>query len=67
MNIPVAKNLNSYYKSADVEALAQFMIKKEASRIMQKGSKVAKENIINGLVNLLYNYRTNCAQQSSPS
>lgn len=30
--VPVAKNLNAYFKSADVEALSQFVIKKELSR-----------------------------------
>lgn len=61
MNLPIAKNLNAYYKSADCEALSLFIIKREASRIMARGAKITKENIINNLVSLLYNYRTNCA------
>jgi hypothetical protein len=33
MNIPVAKNLNAYYKATDVETLAQFITKREISRV----------------------------------
>jgi len=61
INIPVAKNLNGYFKGADVETLTAFILKKEASRVMVKGAKVTKENVINNLVNLLYVYRQKCA------
>lgn len=60
-NLPVAKHLNVYYKSTDVEALSQFIIKKELSRMPQKGCKATRESIINNLVTLLHNYRTHCA------
>jgi hypothetical protein len=49
--------LNNYFKGAEVETLADFTIKREASRVMQRGPKAAKENIINNLVNLLHVYR----------
>lgn len=65
--IPVAKNLNAYFKSSDVEALSHFIIKKEISRVPIKGPKVVRENTISELVNLLHSYRHNCANQSSPS
>lgn len=55
--MPVAKNLNGYFKGADVETLTAFILKREASRIMVKGAKITKENIINNLVNLLFVYR----------
>jgi protein transport protein SEC24 len=50
-----------------VETLSDFIIKREASRVMQRGPKVTKESIINNLVNLLHIYRQKCAAQSSPS
>lgn len=66
-NLQVAKNLNGYYKAADVETLSSFIIKREASRIMVRGAKATKESVINNLVNLLFVYRQKCAAQSSPS
>jgi len=67
MSMQLAKNLNGYFKAADVETLSDFMIKREASRVMQRGAKATKESINNNLVNLLHTYRTKCAAQSSPS
>jgi hypothetical protein len=67
MSIPVAKNINAYFKSTDVEALSQFLLKKELSKVHLKGAKTTRETIINNLVALLYNYRTHCATTSSPS
>lgn len=61
INMPVAKNLNGYFKGADVETLSAFTIKREASRIMVKGAKLTKEGVINNLVNLLHVYRQKCA------
>jgi protein transport protein SEC24 len=43
MNMQLAKNLNAYFKGADVETLSSFIIKREASRVMTKGAKVTKE------------------------
>jgi len=59
--------LNGHFKAADVETLADFTIKREASRIFQRGAKATKESIINNLVSLLHSYRQKCAAQSSPS
>lgn len=53
--------MNGYFKAADVETLADFTIKREASRVMQRGPKAIKENVINNLVNLLHVYRQKCA------
>jgi protein transport protein SEC24 len=55
--LQLAKNLNGYFKAADVETLADFTVKREASRAMQRGPKATKEQIINNLVNLLHAYR----------
>ena len=55
--LQISKTLNGHFKAADVETLSDFMIKREASRIMQRGSKVTKESIINNLVTLLHSYR----------
>lgn len=55
--LQIAKNLNGYFKAADVETLSNFMIKREASRVMVKGAKVTKESMINNLVTLLHVYR----------
>jgi len=60
-SMQLAKNLNGYFKAADVETLSDFMIKREASRVMSRGAKVTKESIVNNLVNLLYTYRSKCA------
>jgi protein transport protein SEC24 len=67
MSIPVAKNINAYFKSTDVEALSQFILKRELSKVHLKGAKTTRESVINNLVALLYNYRTHCATTSSPS
>jgi protein transport protein SEC24 len=32
LNLPIAKNLNEYYKKADVEGLSFYIIRKELSR-----------------------------------
>ena len=52
--LPVAKNLNMYYKSAEVETTAQFMVKRELSKVCIKGVKNTKEKLLNNLVTLLY-------------
>lgn len=59
--LQLVKNLNGYYKAADVETLSQFIIRREATRIMLKGSMPTKQAMINGLVDLLYTYRIKCA------
>ena len=62
-----SKNLNGYYKSAEVETLSALLLKREAAQVFGKGAKASKEALINNLVSLLYNYRQKCASQSSPS
>lgn len=56
-SLQLSKNLNGHVKAADVETLADFTIKREASRVFQRGAKATKESIINNLVALLHNYR----------
>ena len=63
----MAKNLNAYFKSSEVEAVSQFIVKKEISRVSLKGPKAARESVTNNLVTLLYQYRHHCATSSSPS
>ena len=67
MNLPIAKNLTTYFKAADQEGLSQFMIKREVSRVFVRGAKVTKEAIVNNLVTLLHTYRNKCATSTSPS
>lgn len=47
--------------------LSEFIIRKELSKQTLKGAKAVREIMINSIVGLLYNYRVNCAQNSSPS
>ena len=54
----VAKNLYAYFKSADVENVAQFKIRSELSQVVRRGAKNTKEKMINDLVDMLSNYRT---------
>lgn len=63
----MAKNLNGYFKAADVETLSDFLVKRYASRVVSIGAKATKESMINTLVTLLHTYRQKCAAQSSPS
>jgi protein transport protein SEC24 len=63
----VAKNLYSYFKSADVESVAQFKVRSELSQAVRRGAKNTKEKLINDLVDMLSNYRTQCASQTNPS
>jgi len=62
-----ASNLYNYFKSADVENVAQFKIRNELSQAMKKGAKNTKEKLINDLIEMLYTYRNQCANQSNPS
>lgn len=63
----VCKNLYSYFKSADVDATAQFKIRHSISTAMQLGAKRCKEKLINDIIEMLYNYRKNCGQSNNPS
>jgi protein transport protein SEC24 len=65
--LQIAKNLSAYYKAADCETLAQFMLKKETAKVMVRGAKATREAIINSLVTLLHVYRQKCAAQTAPS
>jgi len=53
-SMQIAKNLNSYFKAADVETLADFQIRRYASRVPSLGPKSTKETIFNNLVTLLH-------------
>jgi hypothetical protein len=57
----VAANLFSYFKSADVENLAQFKIRNELSQAIKRGAKNTKEKLLNDLIEMLHVYRTQCA------
>ncbi len=61
MNLVVCKNLNAYFKSSDVEGLTELVIKRELGRQFERGAKTTREAMINNLVTLLYNYRSQCA------
>lgn len=50
----VAKNLFGYFKSADVDATAQFRIRHLLAQAQTLGAKRTKEKLINDLVELLY-------------
>jgi len=56
-SIPVTANLSNYYKAADSETLAHFIVKRDLSKLMAKGTKVVREAFINNLVQLLHHYR----------
>ena len=53
-SIPVAKNMSAYFKSADVEATSQFVVRKELSKVALRGVKAVKEALLNNMVTLLY-------------
>ena len=63
----VAKNLYTYFKSAEVEVCAQIKIRTTLAQMQSLGAKKAKEMLINDLIELLYNYRKNCNSQSNPT
>jgi protein transport protein SEC24 len=60
-SMQLTKNLNGYFKAADVETLSDFQIRRYASRVATLGPKATKEAIINNLVTLLHTYRQKCA------
>ena len=45
--VPIAKNLNNYFKSADAETLTSFLVKQELARSLQKGAKTTREAMTN--------------------
>eukprot|EP00349_Pseudokeronopsis_sp_Brazil_P002794 CAMPEP_0202963266 /NCGR_PEP_ID=MMETSP1396-20130829/7245_1 /ASSEMBLY_ACC=CAM_ASM_000872 /TAXON_ID= /ORGANISM="Pseudokeronopsis sp., Strain Brazil" /LENGTH=361 /DNA_ID=CAMNT_0049684321 /DNA_START=1043 /DNA_END=2128 /DNA_ORIENTATION=+ len=59
--VPVCKNLNGYFKSGDVEAVAEFIVKREVSKVSLRGAKASREALMNNLVTMLYNYRHQCS------
>ena len=63
----VCKDLFSYYKSADVENVSQFKIRNELSKVTQLGAKKTKEQMQNELIDMLANYRSQCAKSTNPS
>jgi hypothetical protein len=54
----VAPNLYSYFKSADVESVAQFKVRNELSQAFKRGAKSTKEKLLNDLIEMLHTYRT---------
>lgn len=63
----VVKSLNAYFKSTVVESYAQYLLRSQLARLDTKGPKNIREILINKLVDLLVNYRVQCAPNSSPS
>lgn len=57
----VAQNLYSYFKSADVENVAQFKVRNELSQAFKRGAKSTKEKLLNDLIEMLHTYRTQCS------
>ena len=56
-----ASNLFNYYRSADVENVAQFKMRHDLTYVTKRGSKNVREKVINDLVEMLQNYRNLCA------
>lgn len=48
----------NYFKSADIENLAQFKIRNELSQAPKRGAKATKEKLFNDLIEMLHTYRT---------
>ena len=63
----VASNALNYYLSADVENVAQFKIRGYIANVSKLGAKATKEKVINDLIDLLTNYRKDCASHTSIS
>jgi hypothetical protein len=54
----VASSMFNYFKSADIENLAQFKIRNELSQAPKRGAKATKEKLFNDLIEMLHTYRT---------
>ena len=54
----VASSMFNYFKSADIENLAQFKIRNELSQAPKRGAKATKEKLFNHLIEMLHTYRT---------
>ena len=52
----------NYFRSADVENVAQFKVRHDLTFVTKKGSKNVREKVINDMVTMLQNYRNLCAQ-----
>lgn len=63
----VSVSIYNYFKSADVENVAQFKIRNELSQAQKRGAKNTKEKLLNDLIEMLHNYRSLCANQTNPS
>ena len=57
----VAANVYNYCRSADVESVSQFKLRHDLTKVTKLGAKGTKEKVINDLVEMLTNYRNNCA------
>jgi protein transport protein SEC24 len=42
----IATNVGAYFKAANVETLAQFMLRQNLSQIERLGAKKVKENVV---------------------
>ena len=67
VSFKVIDNLNKYFKSCTVESYVNYFLKQKLSKIDVKGPKLIREEILNELVDIMYNYRVNCAPNSQPS
>lgn len=63
----VSKNLYSYFKSTDVEALVQFKMRQELTLLNTMGAKELWTKFQTDLVDMLFQYRKQCAAQTNPT
>ena len=63
--LKVSTDLMTNFKGLDVEAVGLLLLRKNLFTISNQMIKQVRESLINQLVNILYSYRFNCANQSS--
>ena len=63
--LKTSTDLMTNFKGLDVEALGLLLLRKNFITLTSQTSKQIREALINQLVNILYSYRFNCANQSS--
>ena len=67
LQLSVVGNIQTLYKSLDVEGVLSLMTKRELARSGTATSVGIKESLIATTVNILYGYRTHCSSSSSPT
>jgi len=67
VKLNTSKDLVNIFRSADVEAVAQLLIKKYIVQINSTPIKAIRDSLTSKLVDILYNYRIHCATSSSPA